>query len=173
VVQRNREGLKYKDTPSWNQVLYLQPGIFDDEIDLPSEIKQIVPFLMQNLPEELRSFVECTAYPFLSRHLSNSFGIWELPISPDSENLGSAMYPSASYFNHSCDPNIAKVRCGRAVLFVTSKEISKGEELCISYGHTERQVEERQQVLRDWWGFNCNCHRCIKELKELESTKQT
>jgi len=173
VVQRSREGLKFTDTISWNEVLDLQPGVFDDEIDLPSEIKQIVPFLMENLPEELRSLIESTAYPFLSRHLSNSFGIWELPISPDSENLGSAMYPSASYFNHSCDPNITKVRRGRSVLFVTSKEISKGQELCISYGHTERQVEERQQVLRDWWGFNCNCPRCIKELKEIEFKKET
>ena len=155
-------------TSSWEEVLDLQAGVFDDEIDLPSEVKQITPFLKQNLPPDLACFVTSTVYPFLSRHLSNSFGIWELPISPDSENLGSAMYPSASYFNHSCDPNIAKVRQGRTVLFVTSKEVQAGEELCISYGHTERQVAERRQVLRDWWGFNCNCSRCISELEFLE-----
>jgi SET domain-containing protein len=78
------------------------------------------------------------------------------------------MYPSASYFNHSCDPNIAKVRQGRTVLFVTSKEVQAGDELCISYGHTERPVEERRRVLRDWWGFSCNCSRCISELEFLE-----
>ena len=87
-----------------------------------------------------------------------------MPISPDSENLGSAMYPSASYFNHSCDPNVAKVRQGRTVLFVTSKEVQAGEELCISYGHTERQVEERRQVLRDWWGFNVIVPGALVEL---------
>ena len=153
-------------TSSWEEVLDLQAGVFDDEIDLPSEAKQITPFLKQNLPPDLACFVTSTVYPFLSRHLSNSFGIWELPISPDSENLGSAMYPSASYFNHSCDPNIAKLRQGRTIVFVTSKEVQAGEELCISYGHTERQVEERRQVLRDWWGFNCNCSRCISELEK-------
>jgi SET and MYND domain-containing protein len=157
------------DTPSWNEVLDLQPGVFDDEINLPSEIERITPFLKQNLPRELCTLVESTAYPFLSRHLSNSFGIWELPISPDSENLGSAMYPSGSFFNHSCDPNITKVRRGRSVIFVTSQDVSKGQELCISYGHTERQVEDRRQVLRDWWGFNCNCLRCTKELKVIAS----
>ena len=165
VVERSRQRPKSATIPSWNDVLDLQPGVFDDEIDLPSEIKQITPFLIQNLPEDLRSLVESTAYPFLSRHLSNSFGIWELPISPDSENLGSAMYPSASYFNHSCDPNIIKVRSKRSVLFVTSKDVLKGQELCISYGHTERQVHERRQVLRDWWGFMCICPRCTRELE--------
>jgi hypothetical protein len=163
VVERSRGELKSCDTPSWNDVLNLQPGIFDDEIDLPAEVKQISPFLKQYLPLNLRSLVESTAYPFLFRHLSNSFGLWELPITPDSENLGSAMYPSASYFNHSCDPNVTKVRRGRIILFVTSRDVDDGDELCISYGHTERKVEERRKLLQDWWGFNCVCSRCTRE----------
>ena len=142
----------------------LQSGIVDSEIDLLSEVNQIIPFLEENLPSNLQTLVESTAYSFLSRHLSNSFGIWELPVTPDSEHLGSAMYPSASYFNHSCEPNIAKVRRGRVVSFVTSREIQPEEELCISYGHTERQVAERRQLLRDWWGFDCDCRKCIHEL---------
>jgi hypothetical protein len=168
IVQRNRN-VNCKDMSSWEEVLDLQPGIFDDEIDLPSEIEQIRPFLKQNLPPDLQSLVDATAYPFLSRHLSNSFGIWELPVSPDSENLGSVMYPSASYFNHSCDPNMIKIRQGRTVLFVSSRDISAEEELCISYGHTERKVEERRKCLRDWWGFTCNCPRCTQELDQQHS----
>jgi len=129
----------------------------------------MIPFLEQNLPPDLRPLVQSTAYPFLSRHLTNSFGIWELPVTPDSENLGSAMYPCASFFNHSCEPNVAKVREGRTVLFVTSREVQAEEELCISYGHTERRIEERRQVLRDWWGFVCSCPRCRRELEALDS----
>ena len=163
IVQRARDG-KSPETPAWTNVLDLQSGIFDDEIDLPSEIEQITPFLKQCLPSDLHYLIESSAYPFLSRHLSNSFGIWELPISPDSENLGSAMYPSASYFNHSCDPNVMKVRQGRRVLFITEKYVEIEEELCISYGHTERDVEERQKLLQDWWGFTCICPRCRREL---------
>ena len=159
IVQRGRDS-RLSNTSTWNDVLDLQAGVFDDEIDLHSEVEQITPFLKQCLPPNLQYLVESTAYPFLSRHLSNSFGIWELPISSDSENLGSAMYPSASYFNHSCDPNINKIRQGRSILFVTSRDVEAEEELCISYGHTERDVEGRRQVLRDWWGFICNCPRC-------------
>lgn len=165
IVMRSRGEQNFSNAPTWNEVLDLQAGVFDDEIDLPSEVKQITPFLKQHLPLHLRSLVESTAYTFLSRHLSNSFGIWELPITPDSENLGSAMYPSASYFNHSCNPNVTKVRLGRKVLFVTSQDVDAEEELCISYGHTERELVERRQLLRDWWGFNCVCSRCNRELQ--------
>ena len=173
VVQRNRERSRPTDITSWSQVLNLQPGVFDEEIDLPAEVQQVIPFLMEHLPTDLRALVESTAYPFLSRHLSNSFGIWELPITPDSENLGSAMYPSASYFNHSCEPNVLKIRQGRTVQFVASRDVSKGEELCISYGHTEREVTERRQMLRDWWGFQCDCIRCKRELLYNNAIEKT
>jgi SET domain len=168
IVERSRSPREALNVASWSEVLDLHSDVFDDDIDVPSEVKQITPFLQQNLPAELQSLVSSTAYAFLSRHLTNSFGIWELPISADSENLGSAMYPSASYFNHSCEPNIIKVRQGRTILFVTSREVQNEEELCISYGHTEREVEERREILKEVWGFDCNCVRCIKELKMIE-----
>lgn len=169
IVQRCREEKGIEVGLLWDDVLELQSEIISDELDPSSEVKQITPFLKQNFPPEFQHLVESTAYPFLSRHLCNSFGIWELPITPDSENLGSAMYPSASYFNHSCDPNVAKVRQGRTMIFVTAREVQAGEELCISYGHTERGLDERRQVLQDWWGFVCNCTRCIREI-ELKKT---
>ena len=168
VVERSREAGKLREMPSWNEVIKLQPGIFDEDIDLQSEVEQIIPFLQQNLSVDLQHLVKSTAYPFLSRHLSNSFGIWELPLTPESENLGSAMHPSASYFNHSCDPNVSKVRQGRTVLFVTSRNVRVGEELCISYGHTERPLEERRNELKRWWGFVCDCPRCLHELGLLD-----
>jgi hypothetical protein len=164
IVERSRVKTDTTRPSSWDDVLGLQEGAFDDEIDLTAEIKQVVAFLAEHLPIELRELIESTAYAFLSRHLSNSFGIWELPIMPDSENLGSAMYPSASYFNHSCEPNVLKLRQGRIISFVTSRDIQEGEELCISYGDTNREVEERRKMLKDWWGFNCDCIRCKREL---------
>ena len=168
IVQRSREsdGTLPSNQPCWDNVLDLQAGVYDEGIDLPSEVSQLTAFLENNLPPTLRHLITSTAFPLLSRHLSNSFGIWELPITPDSENLGSAMYPSASYFNHSCNPNVAKVREGRIVRFVTSRDVEEDEELCISYGHTERELEERRQVLKEWWGFECDCSRCTREQDE-------
>jgi hypothetical protein len=172
IVERSREMDNGRSQPaSWADVLDLQSGIANPEIDLPAEIGQIVPFLMRFLPSKLLPLVESTAYPFLTRHLSNSFGIWEQPVGPNSENLGSAMYPSASYFNHACDSNVKKDRQGRSIAFVASRNIRVGEEICISYGDTDGEVRERRRNLKEWWGFTCTCPRCVRELGFVEKVK--
>ena len=164
IVRRTRELQGHAEIITWKDILDLQAGEISDELALPAEISQICPFLVENLPKEMKSLVESTTFPVLSRHLTNSFGIWELPISTESENLGSAIYPSASYFNHSCDPNVSKLRQGRTVHFIASRDILCGEEVCISYGQLGYGVEERRRTLRKWWGFHCDCNRCKQEL---------
>jgi len=153
-------------------VLDLQVGDNAEELELPAALQQICHFLGEHLPAELKPLVESTARPLLSRHLTNSFGIWELPVGPDSENLGSAMYPSASYFNHSCEPNLIKLRQGRTVRFVACRDIQCDEELCISYGQGDSRVDVRNQELRKWWGFDCDCTRCKREILDNENTIQ-
>lgn len=85
---------------------------------------------------------------------------------PGSELLGWALYPEASLFNHSCNPSIKKARGGRFWRFWTSKDVEKGEELCITYlGGDEREMafEARQERLRLGWEFQCGCIRCEAE----------
>ncbi|KZT70741.1 SET domain-containing protein [Daedalea quercina L-15889] len=94
----------------------------------------------------------------------NSFGIWEMPLTEESELMGFAVYPKPSFFNHHCSPNVTKVRKGRSLQFVTTRPIEVGEELCISYGHVEKMsLEERQRELREGWFFECRCSRCVAE----------
>ncbi|PCH44406.1 hypothetical protein WOLCODRAFT_144962 [Wolfiporia cocos MD-104 SS10] len=102
----------------------------------------------------------------LSVDPGNSFGIWEVPLTEESECLGFAVYPRPSFFNHHCSPNVKKVRRGRALRFVTTEAIRAGEELCISYGHAEEMsVRERQKELREGWFFECRCSRCRKDME--------
>lgn len=102
----------------------------------------------------------------IGRNLTNAFGIWS-PITAEDEErefFGFGVYASASYFNHSCDPNIEKVRIGRSYKFIASKDISQGMELCISYGIRKTDtVEQRRTCLREWF-FECGCQRCVEEL---------
>ena len=129
----------------------------------------------------------------------NSFGIWETPMTDESELMGFAVYPRPSFFNHrecpfasldgapvrqlasarelssfscvwtdyprtDCAPNVTKVRKGRGLGFVTTRQVETGEELCISYGHVEgMSLEERQKELSEGWFFNCRCSRCVSE----------
>ncbi|KAJ2798480.1 hypothetical protein H4R21_003919, partial [Coemansia helicoidea] len=112
--------------------------------------------------------------------MANSFGIYDPPatlhsLSPEGlgtravyqeleqEYLGSSIYPTAVYFNHSCCPNIAKTRVGRSMWFVSAVDISKGEELFISYGNITDPVAERRARLKEHFFFGCCCTRCARE----------
>ncbi|KAI9358700.1 hypothetical protein BD770DRAFT_320528 [Pilaira anomala] len=108
------------------------------------------------------------------RERSNSFGIWEKSneleedhgdgvVSDDLELLGFGLYPSAVYFNHSCDANVMKVREGRQIQFISKRMLEEGEEACISYGSVHEDVYERRQRLLENYHFICQCTRCIQE----------
>ena len=50
--------------------------------------------------------------------------------------IGTAVFGKASYFNHSCDPNVTfTVGSGKAIM-VATQSVRAGQELCISYGPT-------------------------------------
>ncbi|KAI9064170.1 SET domain-containing protein [Trametes sanguinea] len=101
----------------------------------------------------------------------NSFGIWETPLMEESECLGFAVYPLASFFNHHCAPNVRKERDGRTLRFLTTRPVEAGEELCISYGHVETMdVKTRRQELLEGWYFECRCGRCTAEAGEGSRT---
>ncbi|ORY99923.1 hypothetical protein BCR43DRAFT_484552 [Syncephalastrum racemosum] len=101
------------------------------------------------------------------REMSNSFGLWEgtgeQGVTDDQELLGWGIYPSAVYFNHSCEPNVIKLRRGRYLQFVTTRDIQAGEEACIAYGSVEDPTTERRKRLLEHYHFWCTCTRCNRE----------
>ncbi|KAF2730916.1 hypothetical protein EJ04DRAFT_555064 [Polyplosphaeria fusca] len=92
----------------------------------------------------------------LSRHDGhNSFGIRSLE-DDGAEFFGYGCWPGASYFNHSCAPNVGKRRVGREWEFRSCGMVGRGEELCISYLSGEERgwsKGRRMGVLRRNWGF--------------------
>ncbi|KAL6944925.1 hypothetical protein ACO0QE_002367 [Hanseniaspora vineae] len=110
----------------------------------------------------------------LFRHImgsesANSFGIWEIDENLDSEDrefLGTSLYPEASYFNHSCFPNIDRKRDGSSLNFTTNMDVKKNEQLCVQYGGlvaSKMPFQIRQQQLYEKWYFKCLCISCEKE----------
>lgn len=100
----------------------------------------------------------------VSRAAHNAFSIRPSAVSGDEDEfLGWGVWPQASYFNHSCIPNLRKERVGRVWKFWTTREVNDEEELCISYlGGEETTLEndERRQRLFAEWGFDCHCQKC-------------
>ena len=102
-----------------------------------------------------------TVHTLSTREAVNSFGIRSLD-DDGSEFMGYAVWPAASYFNHSCRPNVDKRRVGRSWVFCTARDVRAGEELNITYlgGEEDMPREARRARLEAHWHFFCLCERC-------------
>jgi hypothetical protein len=89
----------------------------------------------------------------------NAFGVWD----PSARCLGTGVYTTASYFNHSCVPTLCRVMRGRTASFYTTRDVREGEALCISYANGMVALHVRRQHLLDSYRFWCRCDGCESE----------
>ena len=118
--------------------------------------KEMVPFVSS---EMLHTIKTCETH--------NCFGIRSLD-DEGSEVFGYGVWPSASYFNHSCNNNIRKRRSGRTWVFEAMRDITAGEQLCISYiggedGNEEMGRRDKATDFGKTWGFEHVCDKCRLE----------
>ncbi|EFQ30836.1 hypothetical protein CGRA01v4_12900 [Colletotrichum graminicola] len=155
---------QYQTPQRWEHVLSLavDPTPYSSADDLRAFTHTYL-HLLAVLPPPLLPFTTPQSLLTLSsRDSHNAFGIRSLE-DEGSELFGHGCWPAASYFNHSCGPNVDKRREGRAWEFRASRDVGKGEQLCITYlGGEEKAMprETRMSTLRRNWGFECGCKRC-------------
>ncbi|KAJ3078173.1 hypothetical protein HK102_004681, partial [Quaeritorhiza haematococci] len=97
----------------------------------------------------------------ISKIESNGFGLWN----NRGVCFGRAIFPMASYFNHSCDPNLECIQKGPWMVIKTIKEVHPDEDLTISYIDTKQPLAARRQRLSTEYYFHCRCSRCVAEEK--------
>ena len=86
---------------------------------------------------------------------NNAFGLHVALPQGGALPVGRALYPTGSRFNHHCDSNVARVRRGLQMAFITRRAVSAGSELCISY--VRPGLAEKHDALRQAYGFECDC----------------
>ncbi|EFN62504.1 SET and MYND domain-containing protein 4 [Camponotus floridanus] len=76
--------------------------------------------------------------------------------------IATAIYPSASMMNHSCDPNIINSFLDQTLIVKAIQDIKEGEEILHCYGVDFRRMPkaERQESLESQYYFTCNCKAC-------------
>ena len=130
---------------------------------LPAEI---LPLLSTDLVINLASRASHNAFSIRPEGTSDG--------DQSGEFLGWGVWPEASFFNHSCRPNVRKSRIGRLWSFYADANVKEDDQLCITYlGGDERDlnVYERRKRLQDQWGFTCGCLRCVEESEEEVRSK--
>jgi hypothetical protein len=77
-----------------------------------------------------------------------------------------AVFKFASFFNHSCDPNLDTLRSSDSVEMVAKREIASGEPLTINYIGSAILLDHvsRNNMLSQGWQFVCQCSRCQHEM---------
>ena len=152
-------------------------AMLQTEQEVPMQLIEIMHLYLY-LSSALAGILDCPHALFRAiyfREAANSFGLWEMPhgnqdiqmmdqgVTDDQELLGWGIYPSAVYFNHACNANIAKIRDGRNMRFIAKTDIAANQEACISYGSVGETVQERRARLLEHYHFWCECIRCKAE----------
>ncbi|KAK5651653.1 hypothetical protein OQA88_11828 [Cercophora sp. LCS_1] len=150
----------------WSRVLNLEPDttpyLSTDELN---SYTASYLHLAMVLPEKMLPFISSEMIHTLkTRETHNCFGIRSLT-DGGSEFFGYGVWPSASYFNHSCDHNVRKTRVGKMWVFEAMRDIPAGEQLCISYIGGEDSGEalgwrDKSTSFKEAWGFDHVCEKC-------------
>lgn len=145
-----------------------EPFLDDASVFLHSVISSVCP------SSNLRQFgfsVELTA-ALLAKDKLNAFGLMD-PFDQDKERSVRAygIYPRASFFNHDCLPNACRFDyvdsvsdfSNTNIVIRVIHDLPAGREICLSYFPVNLKYSERQQRLKEDYGFVCDCDRCNVE----------
>lgn len=103
--------------------------------------------------------------PLMRRYLANCF---------DMDSGRSGIFLKASRVNHSCLPNAFfswNLKLKRLTLHAVV-DIPRGEEITVSYYTPFYPLEDRQNWLREYYGFECDCPACHLETASGQSGEQ-
>ncbi|KAF2089951.1 SET domain-containing protein [Saccharata proteae CBS 121410] len=156
--------MRARKSDEWQRTLALWPNTtpYKSHADLEEHTRSFLHLVSVLPPTLLEHATRETCFLLSTRDSHNSFGIRSLD-DDGAEFFGYGIWASASYFNHSCSPNVRKKRVGRQWYFRASRDIGLGEELCITYLSGEERAlptKERREMLKNAWGFRCGCAKC-------------
>ena len=99
-------------------------------------------------------------FEVLEKLESNAFTVVDHDMS---SVAGIGLYTVAAAINHSCDPNCYQtfdLYSGATLSIRASRDIKKGEEICIAYIDIGKSTSMRRRELSSLYGFHCSCRRC-------------
>ncbi|XP_060070783.1 SET and MYND domain-containing protein 4-like [Ylistrum balloti] len=79
--------------------------------------------------------------------------------------VATAIYPTASLMNHSCDPSIIASFDRDSLVVRAVRDVKDGMEIYNCYGphHKRMSGPDRRQILKDQYFFDCQCSACLMD----------
>lgn len=97
--------------------------------------------------------------------ITNTFGLVE-----NEKEIGSGIFPFASFFNHSCAPNVARVTVDGQLIFIVLRPIEVNQQLFVCYRGDFLYFprSDRQSELLRSYRFLCECEACLGNYEMLK-----
>lgn len=112
-----------------------------------------------------KKFLEKFMRRLIKITITNSFGMnMKTADAKRDIEIGCGTFPFASFFNHSCAPNIFRVAVDNKLVFIVARPIAKNQQLFVCY-RNHFMIEprhKRQEELLKSYQFKCSCEACIK-----------
>lgn len=89
--------------------------------------------------------------------------------------IGLAIYPTASYFNHSCHPGLSRCFRGKEMVLKTLHPVQSGQEVSENYGYAfylKSKNDRRKELSARYW-FDCGCEACKQNWPLLDKLPKT
>lgn len=89
--------------------------------------------------------------------------------------IGLAIYPTASYFNHSCHPGLSRCFNGKQMVLKTLHPLRCGDEVSENYGYAfylKSRNERRKELSARYW-FECGCEACKHDWPLLDKLPES
>ncbi|KAF9283176.1 hypothetical protein BGZ68_005504 [Mortierella alpina] len=102
---------------------------------------------------------------YLCRFHCNNFSIHDAELFTMAEGT----FPIGALFNHSCRPNAIVMYEGQVQVVRALEDIAIGQEVCTSYVDNGVQRQERRQLLKEKYYFDCQCPRCREDEDQHEN----
>lgn len=156
--------------------LFLKLKALPREMDLMVSIKVYLTYrCLLDIPEIKRQFDTKKKQRFLLhliyQHIlimiTNSFGFTSKKTSISIACLAIIQ----SLFNHSCVPNVVIMISGNQQIGITILPVKSGEQLFVTYNNMAENTEQRQNILRNEFRFDCKCSKCEPRWREKDCVK--
>lgn len=159
ILEGNQQQIEEEDM----EVVINQATSLLNILEKALKLATLTPNMQKNWPILVKQSVFVRLF---CNHKCNSYGIWNQKY----KCLGSCLYASGSYLNHSCFPNCSRFSDSKKNSNLTIRAlypIRKGEELNICYSEFDSKFTVRQDTFKSFYYFPCACVRCNIEKKTI------
>ncbi|XP_037071407.1 LOW QUALITY PROTEIN: SET and MYND domain-containing protein 4-like [Pollicipes pollicipes] len=89
--------------------------------------------------------------------------------------IGVAVYPTVSFFNHSCEGGVSRCLVGDTLVVHSVQHLAPGNHISENYGpvYSHKPLRDRQHWLRSRHWFECKCVACVEDWPDYDQFDHT